>query len=272
MLLIVMQLRPGRGGSLSSPEGKKPIPDWMGDRVERRFVELSLRRPIRDGSPIRLVPWRQGRHRPRAATAGIYVTSTLAFLYVALSFSGELQQHVVPSTAGAVLIGLAAATFLFHRARLLGWSRAWLFMSISMFLVQFTGAGYFLFALISGTESALWVLFATYLISYPPLFIALLALSREDGRLRTGSRLNRTGEWLDSAIVLFGGGMAVVFVGFLPAIRANRGDTTTLVFLACNAVMMLLLLLAAARYALIEGSHLATAGQVSSSSPASSEP
>ncbi len=174
-------------------------------------------------------------------------------MYAVFSFSGRLQEHELPSAVGTFIVGLAAAAFLFFRAKRLHWSRAWLLLSASVALVQLVGMSYFVYAVISGRAIAASALFAMYLVSYPPLFAGVLALSREDRPLRASSRLNRVGGWLDSAIVLFGGGMAIVFMGLIPVARANRGDTIALIFVACNVLMTLILLLSSTRYALLQG-------------------
>lgn len=186
----------------------------------------------------------------------VYTLTILAVFYVAASFSGQLQKYLAPSVAGQVVIGLGAAAFLFYRARLLSWSLPWLLMSASMILTQCATLGSLVYALLSGDTATPWFLFAIYLAAYPLIFVALILLAREDRPPAPRNGLSVFGGWLDSAIVLVGGGMAVAFMGLLPALRANQGGTASLVLIACNAVMALLMLLAAARYALLQGRTL----------------
>jgi diguanylate cyclase (GGDEF)-like protein/PAS domain S-box-containing protein len=214
---------------------------------------LSLRRE-RAHSPRTYM--REAPSGPFWPAAGIYFVTAIAVLYVAASFSGELQKHVVPSQLGQVVVGLGAAAFLFYRSRLLGRSLPWLLMSVSMAFTQLATFVYLVYALCGHGDDAPWYLFAIYLLTYPLLFVALLLLSHEDRPPLPENRLSMVGRWLDSAIVLVGGGMAVVYVGLVPAAHARQGDSASLVFIACNAVLMLVMLSAATRYALLPGRTL----------------
>jgi diguanylate cyclase (GGDEF)-like protein/PAS domain S-box-containing protein len=218
-----------------------------------RFGHPPSRQPAGGASTGHSLPARSG---PRVALAGIYAVTLLTILYVAGSFSGELQKHLVPSELGQIIIGFAAAAFLFYRGKQRGWSWPWLLLSASMAFTQVATVVVFISYYIDGVNDAPWYLSIVYLLAYPLIFVALLLLAREDRRAMSKNALATFGRWLDSAIVLVGGGMAVVYVGVIPALNAKQGDTSSIAFIVCDAFLILFMLTAATYYALLPGRTL----------------
>jgi hypothetical protein len=194
--------------------------------------------------------------RPRIARLTVSTLTVLVVLYVIGSLTGQLTKHFVLANAGQLLLSMGAVGLAIRQAKHTGWSRSWLLLSAGLLMMQFTGLAHLIGSLLSSDHSTSWFSYAVYFAAYPLIFAGLLFLPRNNAQTSRSHGLETLGGWLDFAIVLLAGGMAVTFLWVIPALRVSRADTLTSVFITANALGDILVLAAVTRYALLKHRNL----------------